>query len=75
MQVLVLEYGEPIGADAVKLVSKRVRWCNKPGKLYQRGKGGSNNSNARRPHYTKLLVEHAMSYGYLNGVKISKRGR
>ena len=72
MRVQVLSVGEPVGAGAVVMVPKIVRWCGKPGQRVQFG-SGSNRSQGKPRHYTSLLAENAMALGWLNGKRIRKR--
>jgi hypothetical protein len=71
MKIKVLSVGEAIGADAICIVSKTVRWHRRPGMRYQRA-GGTSNSHTKKKHYTKLLAEQALGYGWLNGVRIRR---
>lgn len=71
MQVTILEYGDPIGADAERMVSKTVKWHRRPGKI--KSYKSTSGSSVKRVHYTKKLVENAMAMGWLNGVRIRKR--
>lgn len=71
MRVTILEYGDPIGADAVRLVSKTVKWHRRPGKI--KSYKSSSGSSVKRVHYTKQLVANAMAMGWLNGVRLRKK--
>lgn len=73
MKITVLSIGEPIGADAVRLVSKTVKWHARPGKLKRGGKNQKGTGAKKARHYTSLLAAQALSYGWLNGKRLSRR--
>lgn len=41
----------------------------------KRGGPGSGNSTLKRHHYTRLLVDNARAYGFINGVRIGGKTR
>lgn len=75
MKVIILSYGEPVGADAIRMVSKAVKWHRRPGKIksYKNSGSGGGNSNSKRRHYTSIIVANAMALGWLNGRRIGRR--
>lgn len=72
MKIIVLEYGEPVGADAIRLVSKAVKWHSRPGKLKRGGKNNKGTGAKKARHYTSILAAQAMSYGWLDGKRIRR---
>jgi hypothetical protein len=80
MKITVLSIGEPVGPDAIRLVSKTVKWHSRPSKIKRGGTTRGtprrplpkDNKNPKRRHYTRYLAEQAMVLGWLNGVRIRR---
>lgn len=60
--------------EPAQLPSQRTfrYWARRGSKGRRGGTNGTGNSHPKVRHYTKLLVDHARSRGFVNGILITK---